>query len=139
MMFYRGICISIAVFAGAFLSACSITTAPTDASSETVESISELSSDLSSSTSGGEDSSASSDFAAKRFVKSNFDRLRSDMAVGEGEYLSSLATLLAIGNGDKSEFYALTKANFSQLFVSSSTTPEELFANLQRELQLAQI
>jgi ABC-type enterochelin transport system substrate-binding protein len=125
-------------FVMSLLSSCAVTTESTEASSETFENTTEASSDLTSSTSSRDDDKTS---AAKvlKFVKSNFIRLRADMAVGEGEYLSTLASLLSLDNTKKEQFYALTKNNFNQLFVSSETTAEELVAQIHRELAQVQI
>jgi ABC-type enterochelin transport system substrate-binding protein len=125
-------------FVMSLLSSCAVTTESTEASSETFENTTEASSDLTSSTSSRDDDETS---AAKvlKFVKSNFIRLRADMAVGEGEYLSTLASLLSLDNTKKEQFYALTKNNFNQLFVSSETTAEELVAQIHRELAQVQI
>jgi len=74
-----------------------------------------------------------------QFIGKNFDQLRSEMAVGEGKVLTRLATLLAIKEENKQRFYALSRNNFNQLFVSSETTSTELLANLHREMRLAKI
>ena len=73
----------------------------------------------------------------EEYIKSNFAQLRSDMAVGEGECLTRLATLLAIKEVDKERFYALTKNKFNSLFVSPETTAEQLLINLRREVLTA--
>ncbi|TXL01777.1 hypothetical protein BMR02_01410 [Methylococcaceae bacterium HT1] len=73
----------------------------------------------------------------EEYIKSNFAQLRSDMAVGEGECLARLATLLAIKEIDKRRFYVLTKNKFNSLFVSPETTAEQLLINLRREVLIA--
>ncbi|MEE9398101.1 MAG: DUF3015 family protein [Methylococcales bacterium] len=121
------------------LSSCATTTTEgTGASSGSIENSSESFSDFTSSTSGDDDKDAR---AAKVmiFVKSNFNRVRSDMAVGAGEYLTTLAVLLSIDNAKKEHFYVFTKENFGHLFVSSETTAEELVAHLYREMAHAQL
>ena len=145
-MSYRKLCSIIAVISAVcFLSSCSGTTAPTEASSgassETTGQTTDASSDLTSSTSSKDDDDDSKevDVAVDEFVSSNFSQLRSDMSVGQGEYLTTLASLLAIDDASKDQFYTMTKDNFSDLFVSSKTTPQELIANLKQEVSQAKI
>ena len=128
----------VALLAALWLSSCAVTTAPTEVSSATSESTTDATSDLTSSTSLDDDDDKA-EVEVEQFVISNYKRLRADMAVGEGEYLASLATLLAIDDANKEQFYALTKNNFDQLFVSSGTTVKELIANLHEQVTLASI
>jgi hypothetical protein len=115
--------------------ACATTTAPTESSSKTFHNTTDASSKFTSSTSPG---GGSSDLAQKEqalvFSKVNLERLKTDMALGGGEHLTSLATLLNIPVHNQPEFFALTKANFNTLFVSENTTAEELLARLDNEL-----
>ena len=135
--FYSIVAVLASVF---FLSSCSITTAPTEASSATTGQTTDASSDLTSSTSSKDDDDVDTkDVEVEEFVSLNFSQLRSDMSVGEGEYLTSLASLLAIDDADKVRFYAMTKSNFNQLFISSQTTPKELVIHLKQEVALARI
>ena len=145
-MSYRKLCSIIAVISAVcFLSSCSVTTAPTEASSgassETTGQTTDASSDLTSSTSSKDDDDDSKeiDVVVDEFVSSNFSQLRSDMSVGRGEYLTTLASLLAIDDASKDQFYTMTKDNFSDLFVSPKTTPQELIANLKQEVSQAKI
>ncbi|RLA40584.1 MAG: hypothetical protein DRQ64_04350 [Gammaproteobacteria bacterium] len=142
-MSYRKLCSIIAVISAVcFLSSCAVTTAPTEASSETTGQTTDASSDLTSSTSTNDDDGDDEkevDVAVDEFVSSNFSQLRSDMSVGQGEYLTTLASLLAIDDASKDQFYTMTKDNFSDLFVSSKTTPQELIANLKQEVSQAKI
>ena len=136
--FYSIVAVLASVF---FLSSCSITTAPTEASSATTGQTTDASSDLTSSTSTKDDDDdvEAEDVEVEEFVSLNFSQLRSDMSVGEGEYLTSLASLLAIDDADKGQFYAMTKSNFNQLFISSQTTPKELVIHLKQEVALTRI
>lgn len=137
-MFYGKLCSIISVISAVcFLSSCSVTTAPTEA---TTGQTTDASSDLTSSTtSKDDDGDRDVDVAVDEFVSSNFSQLRSDMSVGQGEYLTTLASLLAIDDASKDQFYTMTKDNFSDLFVSSKTTPQELIANLKQEVSQAKI
>ena len=136
--FYSIVAVLASVF---FLLSCSITTAPTEASSATTGQTTDASSDLTSSTSTQDDDDDvdAEDVEVEEFVSLNFSQLRSDMSVGEGEYLTSLASLLTIDDADKGRFYAMTKNNFNQLFISSQTTPKELVIHLKQEVALARI
>ena len=142
-MFYQKLRVFIAVVIGvSCLSSCSVTTAPTDASSATSGQSTEAFSDVTSSTTLGdddEDEAKEDEKKVEEFVTANFSQLRSNMSAGGGEYLASLATLLAIDEANKGEFYSLTKNNFSRLFVSYETTPKELVHNLKEELSGAKI
>jgi hypothetical protein len=68
------------------------------------------------------------------FTKANFERVKTDMAVGCGEHLASLATLLGVSPSHQEEFFSFTKENFSTLYSSDETTAEELLAKLDSEL-----
>ncbi len=130
---YSAITVLISV---CMVSSCSVTTAPIDASSGTlVESSTDTSFDVTSSTTQDDEGGEKKDEKkVEEFVTANFFQLRTDMSVGEGEYLTSLASLLAIDHADKKQFYAMTKNNFSRFFVSPQTTPKELLAHLKLEI-----
>ena len=113
----------IAVVAGMLFGACSMTTDPTKSSS-----------DFTSSTTPGSSSQPKPEEKAKSFASDNFFRLKEDMALGRGEHLASLATLLGIPEQHQAEFFALTKEKFSSLVSSEQITADEMFAALNREL-----
>ncbi|MEZ5585340.1 MAG: DUF3015 family protein [Candidatus Competibacteraceae bacterium] len=104
------------------LSACTVVTDPSSSSR---------------STSGGDSSSSSmldKNRQISEFVAANFSRLKEDMAAGQGEYLTSLATLLEIERVQQAYFFAFTQQQFPVLFSSEQTTAEQLLATLYREL-----
>lgn len=72
---------------------------------------------------------------ATEFAKINLERLRNDMAAGEGEYLSSLAVLLAIEPTRQPAFFALTREKFGLLFPSDRTGATEMLAVLEQEMR----
>jgi len=115
--------------------ACAVTNSSTESSSQTFQNTTDASSKFTSSTSPG---SGSSDSAKREqalaFSKMNLERIKTDMAVGGGEHLTSLATLMEIPAHNQQQFFALTKSNFSILFSSDKTTAEELLARLDDEL-----
>ena len=70
------------------------------------------------------------------FAKANLERLKQDMAAGQGEYLASLATLLDIEPQRQPEFFTLTQSRFTALFPHQQTTATEMLAALDRELRV---
>lgn len=115
--------------------ACAVTVDTTKSSSKTFHNTTDASSKFTSSTSPGEGSSESDKKElALAFSKVKLERIKTDMALGGGEHLTSLATLLGIPVHNQPEFFALTKANFSTLFDSQNTTAEELLVRLDNEL-----
>ena len=71
------------------------------------------------------------------FARANFSRLKEDMAAGQGEYLTSLATLMEVPQNDRQDFFDLTKSNFQDLFPSDQTTSEEMLSALAVKLSEA--
>lgn len=71
-------------------------------------------------TTGSADCEKASSFASNeelnRFVAKNMDNLASDIAVGQGEYLESLAVLMNIPSEERTGFYYTLQANFSKIF-----------------------
>ena len=114
--------------------ACAFTTETTESSSKTVKNSTNATTKFTSSTSpeGGGDSAKREQALA--FSKVELERIKTDMAVGGGEHLTSLATLLGVPAHNQPEFFALTKANFDILFNSEQTTAEEFLARLDDEL-----
>jgi Protein of unknown function (DUF3015) len=110
---------------GLSATSCTIVTDPTKSSS-----------DFTSSTSPGSSSKPSPEEKAKSFANENFERLQEDMALGGGEHLASLATLLGVPNDRQPEFFALAKEQFPSLVNSAGTTSNELIAALDRELAM---
>ena len=64
------------------------------------------------------------------FTNENAENLARDMAVGQGENLNILAELLQIKSQDKSRFFAVSKANFKDIYASDNTL--EVLASLQQ-------
>ncbi len=113
------------------LSSCAVTTESTEASSETFGNTSDASTDLTSSTSKKDEEDKQ---AARllRYVRANFDRIRSDIAVGEGEHLTTLAVLLDIDESKTHQFYQLSKSHFNDLYPYDETAPEQFVNHLER-------
>ena len=68
------------------------------------------------------------------FAHANLDRLKTDMAAGQGEYLSSLATLMAIAPDDQPTFFAIVQQKFTVLFPNDRTTATEMLTALNQQL-----
>lgn len=104
----------------------------------TTESVTDATQNVTVSTSGRtwftEDGLVRDDQKINAFVAINFDRLKQDLARGEGEYLNSFATLLNIPGERRAEFGSLMQARYGSLVPSVSTTPAELVAALDRVL-----
>ncbi len=115
--------------------ACAVTVKTTESSTQTFQNTIDASSKFTSSTSpgGGSGESAQRE-QALAFSRVQLERIKTDMAVGGGEHLTSLATLLGVPSHHQPEFFALTKANFSTLFSSEPTTAEDLLARLDDQL-----
>jgi hypothetical protein len=130
--FFRAVAVLGVLF---MIYACAVTSNSTESSSKTIQNTTDATSNFTSSTTPGSDSSDS----AKReqalaFSKAKLERIKTDMAVGGGEHLTSLATLLGVPAHNQHEFFTLTQANFDTLFSTEQTTAEELLARLDNEL-----
>jgi hypothetical protein len=68
------------------------------------------------------------------FTNTHLERLKQDMAAGQGEYLTSLATLLEIEASRQPEFFAFTQRQFPVLFPNERTTAAEMLVALDRAL-----
>ncbi len=115
------------------LSSCAITTRSTEGTTETLENTSEASTDFTSSTSPS-DEKVSQTNKIKTFAAVNIDRLKEDMARGNGEHLTAFAQLLGIPESHRAEFCALTKQKYPILFSSEPTTSKDMLARLNIEL-----
>lgn len=96
--------------------------------------------DPSSGSSASSGNSSSAEFMDRQqqiveFATVNLERLKQDMAAGQGEYLASLATLLGIEPDRQPEFFALAQNRFSVLFPNDQTTASAMLATLDRELR----
>ena len=69
------------------------------------------------------------------FASVNLERLKTDMAAGQGEYLGSLATLMGIAPSDQPAFFAIAQQKFPVLFPTDRTTAAELLTALNQELR----
>ncbi len=75
--------------------------------------------------------SAENKLQAIQFARINWSNLTADMASGRGEYLSTLADLIAVKPAQKAAFYRMAKKRFSQLLPAAEVTPEQLVTALK--------
>lgn len=131
--FGRAARLTTALGMAAMMCSCAVTTASLEGTSETAENTSETSTDFTSSTSPRDDS-ARKDEKTLSFARANMDRLKSDIALGGGEHLASLGSLLGVAATRQGEFSSFARERFDALFGSDRTAPEDFLARLDREL-----
>ncbi len=79
---------------------------------------------ISSGTSGcTNDGQIMAEHKATTFANINFENLSQDMARGQGEHLTSLATLMGVPAEYQEEFFAMTQAKYTSLIKSGETSP----------------
>ncbi|QHI26623.1 DUF3015 family protein [Acinetobacter haemolyticus] len=66
-----------------------------------------------------------------QFTNENSDSLARDMAVGQGESLNVLAELMQIKSEDKARFFAVSKANFAEIYSSKNQNTLQVLDSLQ--------
>ncbi|MBA2490643.1 MAG: DUF3015 domain-containing protein [Gammaproteobacteria bacterium] len=66
-----------------------------------------------------------------RFTSRNFETLAQNMAVGEGETLTTLANMIGIADKDKPAFFAATKTHFDTIFASHALTARDMLVGLE--------
>lgn len=69
-----------------------------------------------------------------QFVEGNAEALARDMAVGQGESLNVLATLIGVQDQDKQAFFSTAKANFSTIYATENQTSGQVVAALNQVL-----
>lgn len=65
------------------------------------------------------------------FVADNMDSLANDIAKGQGEYLNTLAVLMEVPEGTRSDFYSKLQNNFSRIYTSSKVTSVDVLNNIE--------
>jgi hypothetical protein len=64
------------------------------------------------------------------FVADNMDSLAKDIAKGEGEYLDTMAGLMALAPTERPQFFAALQQNFSRIYSSPAVTPADVLAGI---------
>lgn len=65
------------------------------------------------------------------FVADNMDNLARDIAMGNGEYLNTLAVLLEVPHGERADFYAKLQTNFSNIYTSDNVSHVDVLKNIE--------
>jgi hypothetical protein len=65
------------------------------------------------------------------FVADNMDNLARDIAMGNGEYLNTLAVLLEVPHGERADFYAKLQTNFSKIYTSDNVSHVDVIRNIE--------
>ena len=73
----------------------------------------------------------------RNFVRDNMDALASDMAVGSGETLSTLAELMLVPESDRAAFSKRLQDNFGAIYSSPSVTHIEVIDHLAKVVDAA--
>lgn len=66
------------------------------------------------------------------FMTANIDKVAHDMAVGKGESLDTLASLMGMTAKDKAVFSGMVKTHFTTIFPSTHTTSKQALNSLSR-------
>lgn len=66
-----------------------------------------------------------------RFVAENMDSLAGDIAQGQGEYLSTLATLMEVPEDQRPGFYSTLQNNFSNIYTSETVNSADVIDNIR--------
>ncbi len=81
----------------------------------------------------GKNSTITAEAEVVRFASGNIDALSSEMARGEGEALTTLASLYGIAEADRGAFYKLTQAHYGSIFPRADVTAGQVVTSV-REL-----
>lgn len=69
-----------------------------------------------------------------RFVAENMDNLAKDAAMGQGEYLDTLAELMDVPGPNRAEFSQMLQDNFSAIFTEASVSHVEVIENIAQRM-----
>jgi hypothetical protein len=64
------------------------------------------------------------------YADANFDQLAKDMSRGQGESLTTLASLYGISADDQGAFFSVAKDRYGDIFTHSGITATEMLRNL---------
>jgi hypothetical protein len=68
------------------------------------------------------------------FAEVNFESLAQEMAQGQGEHLTSLATLLGVPSEYQPTFFAMTQEKYTKLIQSGEASPVAMLAALHESM-----
>ena len=67
-----------------------------------------------------------------KFVADNMDNLAKDAAMGQGEYVDTLAELMDVPGSKRAEFSLMLQENFSNIFTEASVSHLDVIENIAR-------
>ena len=76
------------------------------------------------------------EYQRKIFVSNNLDSLSHEIAQGQGDHLSSLATLMGVSLKDQPLFFSFAQNQYGTLFNSSDINADQLIAALNDAMRL---
>jgi len=79
----------------------------------------------------------SNDQQKEKFVASNMDSLSVDMAQGEGDHLTTLASLMGVEEKDHAKFFELTQTNYGTIFGNTETDADMVLSTLNKEMAMS--
>ena len=65
-----------------------------------------------------------------KFVADNMDNLAKDAAMGQGEYVDTLAELMDVSSSGRAEFSQMLQDNFSNIFTEASVSHVDVIENI---------
>ncbi len=65
------------------------------------------------------------------FVAENMDNLAKDIAKGNGEYLNTLAVLMEVKEGERTDLYKKLQSNFAKIYSSDKITHIDVINNIE--------
>ncbi len=65
------------------------------------------------------------------YIADNMDNLANDIARGQGEYLNTLAVLMEVPEGSRSDFYSTLQNNFSRIYPSTDVSSSDVLTNIE--------
>ncbi len=71
--------------------------------------------------------------AAEHFAESNHNQLMIEMALGQGQYLTSFAQVMGCKNAD-AEFAKATRSSYESIYTSDQVTPAQVIQNTKFEI-----
>jgi hypothetical protein len=71
---------------------------------------------------------------AAAFADLNFENVKQDMAVGQGEYLGSLAALLGVPEDYHGDFFTVAQQSYPTLTRQDQATPKEFLSELNKTM-----
>jgi hypothetical protein len=66
-----------------------------------------------------------------RFVADNMDNLAKDVAMGQGEYVDTLAEIMDVPGSEKIGFSQMLQDNFSNIFTDGSVSHVDVIENIE--------